>query len=156
MVDRRGRGVQDVFVPRDGYVQHDSRKLLHDLIIQVIVQQLCRMFCCRDVFKLNIQRRGRGVRDVLVPRDQIVFFSFLGLHCSLPESGDLRYKSGGLAETIWCTAGGGACATCWCRATLLASERSASALGYRGTSLIRNCFLLGPCSRSMPRAIRWS
>jgi len=27
---------------------------------------------------------------------------------------------------------------------------------YRGTSLIRNCLLLGPYSRTMPRAPRWS
>ena len=27
---------------------------------------------------------------------------------------------------------------------------------YRGTSLIRNCFLLGPYRRTMPRALRWS
>ena len=27
---------------------------------------------------------------------------------------------------------------------------------YRATSLIRNCFLLGPCSRPMPRALWWS
>ena len=26
----------------------------------------------------------------------------------------------------------------------------------RGTSLIRKCLLLGPCSRTMPRALRWS
>ena len=27
---------------------------------------------------------------------------------------------------------------------------------YRGTTLIRDCFLLGPYSRTMPRAVRWS
>ena len=27
---------------------------------------------------------------------------------------------------------------------------------YRGTSLTRNSFLLGPYSRTMPRALRWS
>ena len=27
---------------------------------------------------------------------------------------------------------------------------------YRGTSLIRNCVLIGPLSRTMPRALRWS
>ena len=27
---------------------------------------------------------------------------------------------------------------------------------YRGTSLIRNCFLLGPYCRLMPRALWWS
>ena len=27
---------------------------------------------------------------------------------------------------------------------------------YRGTSLIRNNLLVGPCSRPMPRAICWS
>jgi len=42
----------------------------------------------------------------------------------------------------------------------LLGEGPATALGkeaemwYRGTSLIRNCFLLGPYSRSMPRAPR--
>jgi len=29
-------------------------------------------------------------------------------------------------------------------------------LGHRGTSHIRNCFLLGPYSRTMSRALRWS
>jgi hypothetical protein len=29
-------------------------------------------------------------------------------------------------------------------------------LACRGTSIIRNCFLLGPCSRPMPGALRWS
>jgi len=28
--------------------------------------------------------------------------------------------------------------------------------GYRGTSLIRNCLLLGPYSGTMLRALRWS
>jgi len=27
---------------------------------------------------------------------------------------------------------------------------------YRVTSLIRNCFLLGPCSWPMPRSLWWS
>ena len=27
---------------------------------------------------------------------------------------------------------------------------------YRGTSLIRNRFLLGPCCKTMPRALWWS
>jgi hypothetical protein len=27
---------------------------------------------------------------------------------------------------------------------------------YSGTSLIRNCLFLGPYSRAMPRALRWS
>jgi hypothetical protein len=27
---------------------------------------------------------------------------------------------------------------------------------YRGTSLMLNCLLLGPYSRPMPRALRWS
>jgi len=27
---------------------------------------------------------------------------------------------------------------------------------YRGTSLIRNCRAIGPCSRTMPRALSWS
>ena len=27
---------------------------------------------------------------------------------------------------------------------------------YRGTSLVRNCVLVGPYSRTMPRALRWS
>jgi len=27
---------------------------------------------------------------------------------------------------------------------------------YRGTSLIRNCLILGPYSRTMPMALRWS
>ena len=27
---------------------------------------------------------------------------------------------------------------------------------YRGTSIIRNCLLVGPYSRTMPRALRWS
>ena len=35
--------------------------------------------------------------------------------------------------------------------------RVAFALGtYRGTSLIRNTPLLGPCSRTIPRVLRWS
>ena len=34
--------------------------------------------------------------------------------------------------------------------------RGPYAMAYRGTSLIRNCHPLGPCSRPVPRALRWS
>ena len=42
----------------------------------------------------------------------------------------------------------------WCRKDAPCAAQHSQ--GYRGTLLIRNCFLLGPYGRTMPRALRWS
>ena len=39
---------------------------------------------------------------------------------------------------------------------LLEKEKSYRGYTHRNTSLIRNCLLLRPYSRNVPRALRWS
>jgi len=58
------------------------------------------------------------------------------------HAGGTPWRTGGNAETD--------------RKTEILGDRETGIQGYRGTSLIRNCFLPGPYSRTMPRALRWS